>query len=192
MGHTEGPDLAHRLRTPLAVIVGYIEILALRDRDGENAEILQHLREAAADVLKYLGPKDIQRIGAAMSQVGQLTVAQVSGTLSTFLNAVEDQASVGVGSDDYIRNTLTRALGEDKAAPLMRYVAAIQSQRGDYNGRVLSIRQDDLRTLSVIFDLQPSILVDQLIEWGVLDADGRSATIESFWNSGRVTASSPL
>ena len=57
----------------------------------------------------------------------------------------------------------------------MRYVAAIQSQRGDYNGRVLSIRQDDLRTLSVIFDLQPSVLVDQLIEWGVLDADARRA-----------------
>src|SRR6185437_4773199 len=50
MGHTEQPDLAHRLRTPLAVIVGYIEILALRDRDGENAEILEHLREAAADL----------------------------------------------------------------------------------------------------------------------------------------------
>ena len=50
MGHTEQPDLAHRLRTPLAVIVGYIEILALRDRDGENAEILEHLRGAAADL----------------------------------------------------------------------------------------------------------------------------------------------
>ena len=36
---------------------------------------------------------------------------------------------------------------------------------------MLSIRQDDLRTLSVIFDLQPSVLVDLLIEWGVLDAD---------------------
>jgi signal transduction histidine kinase len=50
MGHTEQPDLAHRLRTPLAVIVGYIEILALRDRDGENAEILEHMREAGADL----------------------------------------------------------------------------------------------------------------------------------------------
>ena len=34
MGHGEQPDLAHRLRTPLAVIVGYIEILALRDKSG--------------------------------------------------------------------------------------------------------------------------------------------------------------
>ena len=50
MGHTEQPDLAHRLRTPLAVIVGYVEILALRDEDGANAEILEHLREAAADL----------------------------------------------------------------------------------------------------------------------------------------------
>jgi signal transduction histidine kinase len=50
MGHGEQPDLAHRLRTPLAVIVGYLEILAMRDRTGENAEIIEHMREAAADL----------------------------------------------------------------------------------------------------------------------------------------------
>ena len=31
----------------------------------------------------------------------------------------------------------------EKAGPLARYAAAIQAQRGDYNGRVLSIRQDE-------------------------------------------------
>jgi signal transduction histidine kinase len=50
MGHGEQPDLAHRLRTPLAVIVGYLEILALRDRDGTNAEIIEHMREAATEL----------------------------------------------------------------------------------------------------------------------------------------------
>lgn len=50
MGHGEQPDLAHRLRTPLAVIVGYLEILAMRDRTGENAEIIDHMREAATDL----------------------------------------------------------------------------------------------------------------------------------------------
>jgi len=44
------PDLAHRLRTPLAVIVGYVEILAMRDTAGENAEVLEHLREASAEL----------------------------------------------------------------------------------------------------------------------------------------------
>ncbi|MEI6620358.1 MAG: transcriptional regulator [Actinomycetes bacterium] len=61
----------------------------------------------------------------------------------------------------------------DKAGPLARYAAAIQAQRGDYNGRILSIRQDDLRTLAVIYDEQPSVLAEQLITWGVLNAEAR-------------------
>jgi transcriptional regulator with XRE-family HTH domain len=65
----------------------------------------------------------------------------------------------------------------DQAAPLARYTATIQSQRGDYNGRVLSIRQEDLRTLAVIYDETPSQLTDQLINWGVLNAEARH-TIE--------------
>ena len=43
----------------------------------------------------------------------------------------------------------------EQAGPLARYAATIQAQRGDYNGRVLSIRQDDLRTLAVIYDESP-------------------------------------
>ena len=63
----------------------------------------------------------------------------------------------------------------DKAAPLARYAATIQSQRGDYNGRVLSIRQEDLRSLAVIYDASPSALTEQLIGWGVLSSDARRA-----------------
>ena len=63
----------------------------------------------------------------------------------------------------------------EKAGPLARYAAAIQAQRGDYNGRVLSIRQDDLRTLAVIYDEAPSQLADQLITWGVLNPEARRA-----------------
>ena len=44
----------------------------------------------------------------------------------------------------------------EQAGPLARYAATIQSQRGDYNGKVLSIRQDDLRTLAVIYDMPPA------------------------------------
>ena len=33
-------------------------------------------------------------------------------------------------------------LPREQSGPLARYVATIQSQRGDYNGRVLSIRQE--------------------------------------------------
>ena len=63
----------------------------------------------------------------------------------------------------------------EKAGPLARYAAAIQAQRGDYNGRILSIRQDDLRTLAVIYDEPPGVLADQLIAWGVLNPEARRA-----------------
>jgi transcriptional regulator with XRE-family HTH domain len=63
----------------------------------------------------------------------------------------------------------------EKAAPLARYAATIQSQRGDYNGRILSIRQEDLRSLAVIYDASPSQLTEQLIDWGVLSPDARRA-----------------
>jgi transcriptional regulator with XRE-family HTH domain len=62
-----------------------------------------------------------------------------------------------------------------QGAPLARYAATIQSQRGDYNGRVLSIRQEDLRSLAVIYDASPSQLTEQLITWGVLSPDARRA-----------------
>ena len=70
---------------------------------------------------------------------------------------------------------LLAAVPADKAAPLARYAATIQSQRGDYNGRVLSIRQEDLRSLAVIYDASPGALTEQLIGWGVLSPDARRA-----------------
>ena len=63
----------------------------------------------------------------------------------------------------------------EQGAPLARYAATIQSQRGDYNGRVLSIRHEDLRSLAVIYDATPTSLTEQLITWGVLGADARRA-----------------
>lgn len=64
--------------------------------------------------------------------------------------------------------------GEDLAY-VARYARAIQQQRGDYNGRVLSVRHEDLRSLAVIYDKSPADLTEELISWGVLDSDARGA-----------------
>jgi len=65
----------------------------------------------------------------------------------------------------------------EEARLLGRYAATIQAQRGDYNGRVLSIRRDDLRTLAVLYDTRPGELADRLVSWGVLHADSRAADV---------------
>ena len=66
-------------------------------------------------------------------------------------------------------------LPKDKAGPLARYAATIQSQRGDYNGKVLSIRQEDLRSLAVIYDKSPTELTEELISWRVRTTRRRGA-----------------
>jgi transcriptional regulator with XRE-family HTH domain len=66
----------------------------------------------------------------------------------------------------------------ERAGTLARYAATIQSQRGDYNGKVLSIRQEDLRALAVIYDKAPSSLTEELIGLGVINNDARRMTVE--------------
>lgn len=55
-----------------------------------------------------------------------------------------------------------------RVAPLARYVATIARQRGDYNGRILTVRRDDLQTLALIYDETPAKLAAELTELGVL------------------------
>ena len=62
---------------------------------------------------------------------------------------------------------------DDEFAHVARYARAIQQKRGDYNGRVLSIRADDLRALAIVYDMSPSGLIEKLNEHGVLVNDPR-------------------
>jgi transcriptional regulator with XRE-family HTH domain len=64
--------------------------------------------------------------------------------------------------------TALAALPTHHAGPLSRYAAAIQSQRGDYGRRILTIRAEDMRSLAIIYGKSPAILTEQLIAWGVL------------------------
>ncbi len=60
------------------------------------------------------------------------------------------------------------AVPRDDAAPLARFVGAIQARRGDYNGRVLTIRRDDIQTLALLYDESPASVIERLVGWGVL------------------------
>jgi transcriptional regulator with XRE-family HTH domain len=62
----------------------------------------------------------------------------------------------------------------DDLTYVAKYARAIQQQRGDYNGRVLSIRADDLRALAIVYDSSSSGLVEKFTEAGVLVTDPRA------------------
>ena len=56
--------------------------------------------------------------------------------------------------------------------PLSRFTHAIQIQRGDYNGRVLTIREDDLMALALLYQTTADELSRRLGEWGLLSTNG--------------------
>jgi len=71
------------------------------------------------EILKHMGPKEVQKVGGAMASLANISKEQVDTVLEEFITIVGSQTSLGVGSDDYIRKTMISALGEDKAGALM-------------------------------------------------------------------------
>lgn len=59
--------------------------------------------------------------------------------------------------------------------PVSRYAHAIQLERGDFNGNVLTIRGDDLRALSVVYGSDPEDFLGRLEAEGLLAQAGAEA-----------------
>lgn len=73
----------------------------------------------AAQVLRHMGPKEVQKIGIAMASLKNISKEEVTSVLEGFLQEVGGHTSLGVGTDEYIRRTLISALGEDKAGTII-------------------------------------------------------------------------
>ncbi len=75
--------------------------------------------EQAAEVFKQLAPKEVEKIGAAMAALGNITRDRIEGVLKSFAVDAENQTPLGTDNDEYVRKVLTRALGEEKAGFLL-------------------------------------------------------------------------
>jgi flagellar motor switch protein FliG len=78
--------------------------------------------DEAAEVMKYLGPREVQKLGAAMSGMKGVANEDLQAVLDDFRGQTEMQTSLGLDSDEYIRSVLTKALGSDKASSLLNRI----------------------------------------------------------------------
>ena len=103
-----------------------------RRSGSERAAILLMTlgEQEAAQVLKHMGAKDVQRIGAAMAQMQSISREEVSNVIHGFTTELESQTSLGIGADEYVRKVLINALGEDKAAGLIDRILLGRSSKG--------------------------------------------------------------
>ena len=86
--------------------------------------------QQAAQVLKHMGAKDVQRIGSAMSKLAYVSREEVHGVISKFTESVESETSVGVGTDEFLRKVLVDALGQDRAASIIDRINIGRSTKG--------------------------------------------------------------
>lgn len=148
--------------------------LANLSRVERAAILLMSLGEKdAAEILKHMGPKEVQRVGSAMASLKNVNQPQVEGVVSEFLDAVSGQTGMGLGADDYIRNMLTQALGNDKAGALIDRILLGGNTTGLDSLKWMEARQ----VADLIRHEHPQI---QAIVVSYLDADQSAEVLSNF------------
>jgi flagellar motor switch protein FliG len=86
--------------------------------------------EEAAEVFKFLSPKEVQKLGEAIAKTRTIPRERVDAVLDKFTEEASTQSLLVQDSGDYVRSVLKRALGDDKATLLIDRIL----QGGDVSG----------------------------------------------------------
>ena len=126
--------------------------------------------ELAAEVLKHLGPKEVQRVGTTIATLKDVSSAQVDGVVEDFLETVARHTSLGVDSENYLRNTLVQALGEDKASAIIDRIL----MGGTVHG-LESLKWMDARTVAEMIRFEHPQIIAIILAY--LDGDQSAGVI---------------
>jgi flagellar motor switch protein FliG len=78
--------------------------------------------ERAAEVLKRLSSDEVQKIGLEMTQMNGMNTEQVNYVLTDFLSECEVKGSINIVADEYTKNVLVQALGEEAAESILERI----------------------------------------------------------------------
>jgi len=92
--------------------------------------LLSLSEEDAAQILKHLEPKQVQKVGMAMAGLQDLSQAKISAVHNLFIEQIQSFSTIGFQSEDFIKKALTAALGEDKAASLIDQIVMGSGAKG--------------------------------------------------------------
>jgi flagellar motor switch protein FliG len=129
--------------------------------------------EEAAQVFKFLGPREVQKIGVAMAALKNVTREQVDDVLHEFVREAEQHTALSLDSSDYIRSVLTKALGDDKAGAIIDRIL----QGSDTSGIEGLKWMDSAAVAELIKNEHPQIIATILVH---LDRDQASEIVACF------------
>lgn len=106
----------------------------MKQRKNGSAKAAQFLmvmgENRAAGVLKKLTSAEVQKIGLEMSAMGEMSTEEVNKILGSFLEECDSNKAINIASDEYTRNVLIEALGEDEAAGVIEKIMLGGDTRG--------------------------------------------------------------
>lgn len=127
--------------------------------------------DEAAEILKHLGPREVQKLGTAMTTLQNVSRDQVSEVLNEFVATVSEQTGFGVGNTDYIRKVLIKALGEDRASSIIDRILMGGSTRG-----LEQLKWLDGKTIAEMIRLEHPQIIAIVLSY--LDADQAAQVLE--------------
>lgn len=86
--------------------------------------------ENAAEVIKHLEPRQVQKVGETMSTLASLSQSKIDDVLDEFLAEAKSQTALGVDSEEYVKVVLNKALGEVRAKPIIERIIVSEEQGG--------------------------------------------------------------
>jgi len=129
--------------------------------------------DEAAEVMKFLSPKEVHKLGLAMATMESVGREEVETVVSEFLLEAEQSSHLGMDSDEYIRSVLTKALGDDKASSLLSRIL----QSSDASG-IESLKWMDAQTVADFIKYEhPQIIATILVH---LEPDQAAEIISLF------------
>ncbi len=149
--------------------------------DGINraAVLLMSMgEEAAVEVFKFLGPKEVQKLGTEMAKITTIGHERISAVCRDFLAEAESQAGMSTDSDEYLRSVLTKALGNEKAGALIDRILQVNDNAG-----IESLKwMDAVSVAELIKNEHPQIIATILVH---LDPDQASEILRNFTERSR-------
>ena len=110
--------------------------------------------DKAAEVLKHMSPKEVQAIGAAMATLQNVHRDSMVRVMDEFIEKVGNQTAMGVGSEEYIRQMMVNALGEDKAKSMIDRILVGKNAKG-----LETLKWMDARSVAEVIRLEhPQII----------------------------------
>lgn len=121
-------------------------------------------QDRAAEILRHMGPKEVQIVGSTMASLGSITSDTVNSVLEQFVGTIRNQTALGIDSDEYIRNVLTDALGSDKAGSVIDRILLGRNSKG-----IEQLKWMDSRSIADMIRLEHPQIISIIVS--LLDSD---------------------